>query len=306
MWAVNKTNESSPILSCIVLGVSKVEYGYIKGLHEMLMLATCTIALPTALANALLLISIYRNKNLQTPAYILLCGLALTDLSVGIIIEPLYVSSLAAAIQGNILKSCRLREFGYRFSYFFTSCSVIIVTCISVERWLIIHGKFSKLVTKRRILGVLATTAVVSFVLDSGWSWFPSAIALQLSAAGLLFCVMVITLAYGRIFYILRACKARIVSSNTKASKANRAKYRHSVLTTVYIVTACFACLLPYVCRNIIRSFVGYSRTVFIFDHVSVLIVFLNSLINPALCFWRTKEIRTSWHSCMITHNGPS
>lgn len=260
----------------------------------MMMLVTCIAAPPTAVANALVLIAIYRNRHLQNPANFLFCGLAFTDLSVGLIIEPLYISSLTATIQNNILKSCRLREFSYRFSFFFTCCSLIIVTCISVERWLIIHlkEKFSKVMKKRRIIGVLFATAIVSFLLDSSWSWLPSTIVLLVSAAGLVFCILLITFAYGHIYFILRACKRRIVSSNKDRDLANKAKYKYSVLTTVYIVVALFLCLIPYFCRNLIRSFAGYSRGVFIADHVSVVIVYLNSLINPGLYFWRKAEIR--------------
>ena len=293
--STNLTSVNTTIYSCTFLGVTKQEYGYIRGLHEVMMLVTCVAAPPTALANALVLIAVYRNKCLQSPANILFCGLAFTDMAVGLIIDPVYIVSLAAAIQHNVNKSCRLREFCYRLSFFFTCCSVIIVTCISVERWLILRlkAKFHKIATRRRFLWLLVIIGVSSFVLDSSWSWLSGMVALLVLASGLVFCVLLIITVYCHIFLILKAYQARVTSSShANGPPVNRKKYRHTVLTSVYIVIALLLCLTPYICRNVVRSFIGYSRAVFILDHVSVLIVYLNSLINPVLYFWRTAEIR--------------
>ena len=48
---------------------------------------------PFAVAgNVLVLAAIWRNQSLRTPSYILLCGLALTDLCTGLLTQPSYIA----------------------------------------------------------------------------------------------------------------------------------------------------------------------------------------------------------------------
>ena len=57
-------------------------------------LATCVViallAPLTVVANALILVAIWKNPSLRTPSYVLLAGLAFTDFCTGLLSEPFY------------------------------------------------------------------------------------------------------------------------------------------------------------------------------------------------------------------------
>lgn len=48
---------------------------------------------PVAVAgNALIMVSVWRNQSLRTPSYILLFGLAFTDLCTGLVTQPVHIA----------------------------------------------------------------------------------------------------------------------------------------------------------------------------------------------------------------------
>ena len=59
------------------------------------------------LANALVIISIWRSRSLRTPANMLLIGLALSDLGVGLFVQPFFIAHLISfAKQGTANFTC--------------------------------------------------------------------------------------------------------------------------------------------------------------------------------------------------------
>ena len=59
------------------------------------------------LANALVIISIWRSRSLRTPSNMLLIGLAMSDLGVGLSVQPFFIASLISfAKQGTTNFTC--------------------------------------------------------------------------------------------------------------------------------------------------------------------------------------------------------
>ena len=115
------------------------------------------VSSPVAVAgNALILAAIWRNASLRTPSYIIVCGLAFTDLCTGLLTEPFYIASrlicwrepnennqsflvYAQAITTSIAAGCGI---------YCTSLTLIFMTLMSIERWL--HMSRRSLLTVRR------------------------------------------------------------------------------------------------------------------------------------------------------------
>ena len=122
--------------------------------YAMTLWAATFVALlsPVALAgNVLVLAAIWRNPSLRTPSYILLPGLAFTDFSTGLITQPVYVAAKLVRLKifeggkdlnivmGAVTNGCAV---------LFTSTSLLMITLMSIERWL--HMTRRSLVTERR------------------------------------------------------------------------------------------------------------------------------------------------------------
>ena len=97
-------------------------------------------------ANGLILATIWRNPSLRTPSYVLLAGLALTDLGTGLISQPIYVTNwliylLKPRASDGDNKPIVISAVAYGITSFFTSVTTFIITVISIERWLKINDK---------------------------------------------------------------------------------------------------------------------------------------------------------------------
>ena len=98
-----------------------------------------SISSPVAVAgNALVLVAIWKNPSLRTPSYVILSGLAFTDLMTGLFTGPLYIASEVGCLQ----EPNRIKQYwnvaiaaGLCGSYFIY-LTKLLITLMSVERWL--------------------------------------------------------------------------------------------------------------------------------------------------------------------------
>ena len=68
------------------------------GIHGQLTFVSIFNGFPsitTFLGNALILVALHKESSLHPPSKLLLCSFAITDVCVGLIVEPLYVTLLA-------------------------------------------------------------------------------------------------------------------------------------------------------------------------------------------------------------------
>ena len=97
--------------------------------------------------NALVLTAILKNSSLRTPSYILLAALAFTDFGTGLINQPLYVIDANAfrtvgkdfnTFNGSSSPRTYLAlgMVGSGIGSYFGTLTMLIITIMSVERWL--------------------------------------------------------------------------------------------------------------------------------------------------------------------------
>ena len=107
---------------------------------------------PVAVAlNALVLSAIWRKASLRTPCYILLAGLAFTDFGTGLISQPFYVANELIRLKGTDSKPTLriiMEAMMNDFASFFSCTTLLIITLMSVQRWL--HMTRRSLITVRR------------------------------------------------------------------------------------------------------------------------------------------------------------
>ena len=98
--------------------------------------------------NVLIVAVIWINRSLRTPFYMFLCGLALTDLFTGLITQPFYVASQFICsvgpqeIEGRQRFLVLARVITGGFGAYLIYMTVLILTCMSIERWLQMSRRF--------------------------------------------------------------------------------------------------------------------------------------------------------------------
>ena len=158
------------------------------------------------LGNVLILVSLCRAPQfLRQPSYFLLLNLAFADLCVGLVAEPLYlIYKISYLLNPFSILSCYAGVVFNFFSYFLTSLSLWTAAAISLDRLmaLLLHLKYSAIVTKRKIIVLIVLLLVLSFAFASMFQW-------ALNAQNTVFvCVnslalLIALLSYVRIFQIM-------------------------------------------------------------------------------------------------------
>ena len=268
------------------------------------MLVAMAILSPVAVVgNGLVLAAIWRNPSLRTPSYILLAGLAFTDFCTGIISQPFLVAS--ELIDSLVKLSDRttrpsvhltIRIIGHGcFEYFF-NLTLLIMTFMSIERWL--HMSRRSFLTVCRLHRIMAALLFIPipFVV---YRFQEITIFAYLLAcvAFVLLCLSVTSVTYFKVFLIIRRHQQQICPNESSPNFAqpaiNFAKYKKSVFSIFYIVVLFYTGYLPMaITLGLVMVYRKNCNMLFLSIYVSIALVFLSSSLNPLLYLGRMKDIR--------------
>lgn len=100
------------------------------------------------LGNCAILITIWKTSSLHSAANILLTSLAVSDLAVGLLVQPFYIAVMQSGIPTVVL-------FFNILVYFFCCASFITITAITIDRMLVLqfHLRYRAVVTTFRDWG---------------------------------------------------------------------------------------------------------------------------------------------------------
>ena len=256
-------------------------------------------AIVSTTGNLLVMIATSRTPSLHRPSFVLLSGLALSDLAVGLISQPLFVVTNMA----DFYKNCNLLSVSYRVYEYFANqllaVTFLTLSATAVDRFLAlkIHLRYQELVTVRKTLLCLLFMWITA-TFYAAWK-----IAHRSSAeiGGVMLCLgllFVVLSCYLKIFRIVRhhqtLIENQIPQLGVQGTVPNMARYRRSVRSMLYV--AGFFCLscFPWVVLGIIKHaiFKGSTVETVLAARISFTVSCLNSCLNPFLYCWRMEEIR--------------
>ena len=257
------------------------------------------LSISATLGNALILVALRNVSSIHPPTKQLFRCLAVTDLCVGLICQPLDVYLTI----GNYNK----RELVYVYIFFYFvlfTVSPLTSAAISVDRLLalLLGLRYRHVVTLCRVRVVIACVwfiavsnaslySVASILFHTSWWTFRALV---------IFSIIVSTFSYTKIFFTLRHQQAQVrdhvqpEQSSRVRSVLNIARYKKTVYSVAWIQFAMLACYGPYIVMSFLLYFrnVGYSKEITVAVRVSVCLFFLNSSLNPVLYCWRIKDVR--------------
>ena len=262
-------------------------------------------ALPTVLANAMILAAFWKTPSLRQPSSILLCGLALTDLGTGILVQPFFTVMNI----GQMTCNPHVYSVGWIMTHgvgmFLVVVSALTMTAISVEKYLALffHMRYEVVVTFKRVLVAYVCCLVVPipFLLHIWFVRDPIVEAVRMSIYGIsaILCFVATPLAYVRICAVVRRHLSQIQhQANLTASfHGDRApldmfKYKKSVVTMSCMLALFVLSYLPFTVCSAVYKFVGDTDALMATFNVCTIIIFFNSLLNPILVCLRMRKIR--------------
>ena len=174
---------------------------------DLIFLSALNIFLSIAafLGNTLILVALHKETSLHPPSKLLYRNLAITDLCVGIIAEPLAVTYFTSVVNER-WDICYHAYLAVGFSGY-TLCGVSLTTstAISVDRLLalLLGLRYRQLVTLRRTCMTAIGFWILSIVGASSFFWNPIITSFS-QYIGIALCLFITIFAYTKIFFTLR------------------------------------------------------------------------------------------------------
>ena len=254
------------------------------------------LSVTAVLGNALILVALRKASCLHPrSSKILLRSLAVSDLCVGLISEPLTVTYWMSELNGywNI---CRyVWAAGYVASITLCVVSLLTLTAISVERLLVLLGlRYRQVVTLKLTYTIVITLWVVSTAITTMYFW-NFLIALWYAFAVVLLCLVTSIFAYTKIFFSLRRYQVQLQSQtqrNSQENPINIARHKKAVSSALWLQLSLIACYLPHGILTTLWTNNELFSSVFLASKYTVTSVFLNSSLNPILYCWKIEEVR--------------
>lgn len=244
------------------------------------------------IGNTLVLAAILRTPSLRSPSIILLCSLALSDLLVGLVVQPVYLAYLQTE-NDSLYKSLTVMAF--------SACGVSLytITAISVDRFLALHYhmRYPNLMTTHRAMKISAILWSICFLLSLFSLWNMSFYFTSV-AVNIVICILISTVSYIRIFRIVRQHQLQIHSQKQALESLNAENIQNMQRKKLYTINTFVYYIVMIVCY--VPAFIGISIWVTSPNRwtrswmIAETVAFMNSSINPFLYCWRHRELRAA------------
>ena len=242
--------------------------------------------------------AIRKTSSLPKTLKTLLLSLAVSDVGVGLLGQPFYVSLVVEWLQENNPGCITNIVFVFTINAF-SLVSLLGVVAVSVDRFLAIHLhlRYQELVTRKRVVVVVILMWVMSAFLPLILVWIPFnnfvLVKLVLGVLGL----VLATVAYIRVYLAVRRHESEIqalqvqqVAENSEV--ANLISLVKSAVATFHIYLVFLICYLPFFISLVPFVISGPSITSKRFLLYSFTLMFLNSSLNPIVYSWKMRQIR--------------
>ena len=271
--------------------------GSLGNLHlqlTFLLVLNIFLAIVTILGNKLILVSLHHESSLHPPSKLLLRGLATTDLCVGLISQPVCVAFWVSIVVKNWTICRYSRMLRFILGYLLGSVSLLTLTAISVDRLLalLLRLRYRQVVTLKRIYLILAVIWVIS-TFAAVISLWNNLITTWYGYIGISLCLAISSFSYSIIFWKLRQHQTQPrVQTNAETSQLNVTRYKRAVATALWLQLALITCYLPYEITDIIYNLKDLTPSVFLAAQCGIILIYLNSALNPILYCWKIAEVR--------------
>ena len=256
------------------------------------------VSITAFLGNTLILVALYKETSLHPPSKLLFRNLATTDLCVGLIAEPSFVTYLIST------QKERWNFCPYIFAVFnitghiLGGVSLFTLTAISMDRLLaqLLGLRYRQVVTLKRIYCIVVVFWVLSTAAATMFLW-NKRITLWYDCVVVALCVVTSTFSYTKIFLTLRHNQIRAQGNVNQGQPSqtvqlNIARYKRTVSSALWVQVALVVCYLPVAILEGLRLQRGLTSDIFVASLYSAILAGLNSSLNPILYCWKIREVR--------------
>ena len=248
--------------------------------------------------NIVTIFAIRRTSSLPKTLKTLLLSLAVSDVGVGLLSQPFYISLLVMWLQQSD-PGCNTYKGFAIVSWSIALASFFGVIAVSVDRFLAIHLhlRYQELVTHKRVVAVVISIWVLSLFLSLIILWAPfyfiSGLRIILGGVGF----FVTAVVYIRIYFVVQRHENQIhVLQVQQAARndeiANLTSLVKSAFGILYVFLLFLICCLPSCIVLVVYQISGPSIPLKKVYLSSWTLMVLNSSLNPVIYCWKMAPIR--------------
>jgi len=256
------------------------------------------LAFSSIVLNSVTIQALRKTSSLPKPLKTLLLSLAVSDLSVGVLVQPFYLWLLVKLLlQHNSLEAvCTALN---SLALFFSVASFFGVMALSGDRFLavLLHLRYQELVTHKRVVAVVISIWVFSAFMSLFSLLVSPDISYIASAVIGAVCVVLSAMLNFKIYFAVRrhrnqiqALQVQRVAQNDQVT--NAARLRKSAVGAFYVYLVFLLCYLPSICSFLVVVISDVSTGVIVFFMSSITLLYLNSSLNPVIYCWKIRQIR--------------
>ena len=269
----------------------------------IILLVTCPF---TVVLNLLTMIAVKMKRRLQSMSNIALACLATTDLMVGVLVQPLFISVAISALQSQATQEVCRRQIVTKYSInFFVFSSLAHLAVMSADRYLAIKQSYTyeQTVTKTRVL------------IASAIAWMSSSAVLItqfikneifLTVQNLLGLVLMVSIAICSVVVYREARRHEIQIAELQASVEARERFlkeKRALKLTIIIVVMVFLNYMPIISFRFIRRALKDKVSLDILHAMyfpAASCVIFNSFVNPLIYSVRSRQFRIAFIEILL------
>ena len=266
--------------------------GSVDGLYVFLAALNIFLSITASLSNAVILMALHKVTSIHPPTKLLFRYLAVTDLCVGLISQPLFALTNLDIIWDGMFQIPTL---------VLAAVSILTSTAISVDRLLaLMMGlRYRHVVTLRRVRTLIIFVWILSCTLAAGIQfWVTADVTFNVFMVLIILCVLTSIISYTKIYLRLRHYQTQLQENLQQQSQPpnrgeiplNIARYKKMVSSIVWVQLALLVCYLPVSVYHIL--WLQDALHLGIASDVTISFLFLNSSLNPILYCWKIKDVR--------------
>jgi len=268
---------------------------------EFLAALNIFLSITASLGNALILVALHKETSLHPPTKLLFWCLAITDLCVGVISQPLFtVSFFSYAATGMSSEALLyINKLNITSSLLLCGVSVLTSTAISVDRLQALFSglRYRHVVTLPRVRAAITCFWIIGITYASIYLW-KIEIAFTVFFALIILSLTTSVFSYVKIYIKLRQRQLRVHAvppgqPNGRQVLLNIARYKRTVSSAVWVQLTLAICYIPFLVMFILTTYARISRGKFqVAVDIPSTLTYLNSSLNPILYCWRIRSVR--------------
>ena len=254
------------------------------------------------IGNAIILVVLKEATSINRASNSFLCCLAMSDLMIGLIAQPVHVIYCIYGVIGGPQVRCYSRTIFQYTTDYFIAISFLTIVAITLDRYLTLchRHKYRSTMTPGKTRGLIAFLWAVCLCFPLGRLVSPSTPMILSSAVFIAFLVIPSYSVY-KIYRFLKQHKLQMTSQlrlhtleNNKMSGFNVSQFRKSVTTMLFVYFALLLCFLPSVGVTAVwlTSDRDQKLALVPVGNFSLTVLMFNSSLNPFLYCWRIREVR--------------